>query len=338
MYLNESVIMVYMYRILFSFLLFYSSFICERLQAEERRYDPLRLEENIKYKIVDFSINDAVRKRDVPLRIYLPEKRAKTPVILFSHGLGGSRETNAFLGQHWVQRGFVCIFLQHLGSDEDIWRGKNMMQAVKDMHKAANAENLFLRIHDVKFVLDQLEKWNEEEGHLLNGRMLVEQIGMSGHSFGALTTQAVSGQELGVASTFDKRIKASVILSPSAARHISPEKSFGKVALPWLLMTGTKDDSPIGKTDVKSRLAVYPSLPKGDKYEVVLYKAEHSIFNDKGSFRDKEKRNPNHKKVILALSTAFWDYYLSNDLDAKEWLQGDAANSVMEKNDRWQRK
>ncbi|TVS18352.1 MAG: hypothetical protein EA424_11055 [Planctomycetaceae bacterium] len=48
--------------------------------------------------------------------------------------------------------------------------------------------------------------------------------------------------------------------------------------MPWLLMTGTHDTSPIGGQTVKSRLAVFPALPPGDKYELVLDSAEHSAF------------------------------------------------------------
>ena len=52
----------------------------------------------------------------------------------------------------------------------------------------------------------------------------------------------------------------------------------------------------------------------------------------------REKRNPNHHRVILALSTAFWDAWLRDDAAAKAWLDGDGPKSVLEKNDRWQRK
>ena len=106
-----------------------------------------------------------------------------------------------------------------------------------------------------------------------------------------------------------------------------------------MLMTGTKDLVPlIGKADMKSRLAVYPALPPGGKYELVLDRAEHSAFTDRPLPGDTEKRNPNHHRAILALSTAFWDAYLRDDPAAKAWLDGDGPKSVLEKDDRWQRK
>jgi hypothetical protein len=89
------------------------------------------------------------------------------------------------------------------------------------------------------------------------------------------------------------------------------------VKIPWLLMTGTKDVAPIGDADVESRLAFFPALPPGNKYEVVLNNAEHSAFVDRALPGDKEARNPNHHRIILALTTAFWDAWLRHDAAAK---------------------
>ncbi len=105
-----------------------------------------------------------------------------------------------------------------------------------------------------------------------------------------------------------------------------------------MLMTGTKDVAFIGDADVPSRLAVFPALPPGGKYELVLDKAEHSAFSDRALPGDTERRNPNHHRAIKALSTAFWDAWLREDPAAKTWLAGDGPYSVLEKNDRWQRK
>jgi hypothetical protein len=70
----------------------------------------------------------------------------------------------------------------------------------------------------------------------------------------------------------------------------------------------------------------------------VLDRGEHSAFSDRALPGDKEKRNPNHHRVILALSTAFWDTWLRGDPAAKLWLDGVGAKSVLEKGDLWQRK
>ena len=163
---------------------------------------------------------------------------------------------------------------------------------------------------------------------------------MSGHSFGAVTTQAVSGQTYPIGKGFsDQRIKAAVLMSPSSPRWGNGlNKAFGSVAIPWMMLTGTKDDSPLGDSSAASRLVVFKSLPAGGKYELVLDKAEHSAFGDRELPNETLKHNPNHHRAILAVTTAFWDAYLRNDPKAKQWLDGDAVRGVLEPDDKWQKK
>jgi len=292
-------------------------------------------------KVLDLKVHDEARRRDIPLRVYLPPSRAPAPVVLFSHGLGGSRAGNAFMGQHWATRGLVAVFVQHPGSDEAVWKDRRTSQRIPAMREAANAANFLARAMDIPAVLDQLDRWNRDEGHAFLGRLNLHRVGMSGHSFGAVTTQAVSGQrfEVGKVSYTDKRIKAALMFSPSSPRRGGdPHLAFGQVAIPWMLMTGTRDVAPIGDAEVASRLAVFRALPPDQKYELVLDGAEHSAFTDRPLPGESGQRNPNHHKAILALSTAFWDAFLKSDESARVWLDGNGARSVLEGNDRWQRK
>lgn len=305
------------------------------------QYDPLAIgNTNKKAKDpLDMTVKDEKRSRDIPIRVYLPDGDKPAPVVLFSHGLGGSRENNPYLGKHWSARGYVVVFTQHAGSDAVLWKDQPLGKRMAALKGAANVENFELRNADVSAVLDQLEKWNTTEKHPLAGRLDLKHVGMSGHSFGAVTTQAVSGQTFPLGKSYaDARIKAAVMMSPSVPKRGDPAKAFGEVKLPWLLLTGTNDNSPINDTDAASRQRVYPALPAGTKYELVLDKAEHSAFGDRALPGESEKRNPNHHRAVLALTTAFWDAYLRDDADARKWLDGDGPKSVLEKEDRWQRK
>lgn len=304
-------------------------------------YDPLQIATADGPTMLDLTVQDSDRSREIPIRVFLPTARTPQPVVLFSHGLGGSREGSAFLGKHWASRGYVTVYLQHPGSDTSVWREERLGKRMDAMRSAASGQNLLLRMKDVPAVLDQLQKWNAESQHPLAGRLDLGHVGMSGHSFGAVTTQAVSGQSLAGRwiSFTEPRIKAAIAFSPSGPRGSrDPEKAFGDVRIPWMLMTGTKDVSPIGDMDVPSRLSVYPALPPGGKYELVLDGAEHSAFTDRPLPGDQETRNPNHHRAILALSTAFWDANLRDDKAALEWLDGDGPRKLLEPADRWQHK
>lgn len=302
-------------------------------------YDPLNVSDSQPEQL-DLTVCDDHRQRDIPIRVYLPANNAPAPMVVFSHGLGGSREGCSYLAEHWTNRGYVSVFLQHPGSDTSVWEDERpgvRMAALKD---AANLENYLLRVKDVPVVLDQLDLWNQAVHHPLYQRLDLAHVGMSGHSFGAITTQAVSGQTTvrGNQAFTDPRIKAAIAFSPSSPRLGKPERAFGKVAIPWMLMTGTKDVAVIGDIDLESRLAVFPALPPGAKYEVVLNGAEHSAFTDRALPGDSNPRNPNHHRAILALSTAFWDATLRDDGAARNWLHGSGPESVLEEGDRWQTK
>ena len=302
-------------------------------------YDPLAVDAALPPSHMDLTTHDATRNRDIPLRLYLPPKKAPpAPVILFSHGLGGSRAASVFLGEHWAARGYVAVFLQHPGSDESVWADQPVLKRMQALEEAASVQNFLLRVQDVPAVLNQLEIWNAEKTNSLAGLLDLKKVGMSGHSFGAVTAQALSGETLplGGQSFTDPRIKAAVVFSPSAPRAGSAATAFGSVRIPWMLMTGTKDVAPIGNADLKSRLAVYPALRGAPKYEIVLHNAEHSAFTDRALPGDSEPRNPNHHRVILALSTAFWDAYLRADAEALTWLKSTAPRTVMEADDQWQ--
>lgn len=310
------------------------------LAAAAASYDPLDVKNREAGRPLDFTLEDDDRDRQVPIRVFLPEKKAAAPVVLFSHGLGGTRKTCNYLGQHWSARGYAVVFLQHPGSDDSVWKDEPVLKRMAALKQAASLKNFLRRVEDVDFVLDELEKLQQDEDHPLAGRLDLTHVGMSGHSFGAVTTQAVSGQTtlLGKQQFTDSRIQAAIAFSPSSPRRGKPEQAFGKVKIPWLLMTGTEDTAPIGGQTVESRQAVFPALPAGDKYQLVLHQAEHSAFTERPLPGDREKRNPNHHRAILAISTAFWDAYLQDQSDARQWLSGAGPRRVLEEKDVWEKK
>ena len=133
----------------------------------------------------------------------------------------------------------------------------------------------------------------------------------------------------------DPRLSAFVALSPSPARDgRDPRESFGQVQKPVMCMTGTKDRSVINR-DVtpEMRRTVYRALAPGDKYELVLDKAEHGAFGNRRL--PGERGNPRYHAAILRITTAFWDAYLRGDAQAKAWLQSDTAREVLVKEDVW---
>lgn len=233
----------------------------------------------------------------------------------------------------------MALFLQHPGSDDSVWKNLPVAQRMAAFKKAAGLKEFLSRVQDVPAVLDQLEVWNKDTTQAFAGRFDLNRVGMWGHSFGAVTTQAVSGQVAPLGKGFtDSRIQAAVIMSPSGPANGKTKQAFGSVKIPWMLLTGTKDSNPINGADAKTRLVVFPDLSPGSKYQLVLDKAEHSAFTERALPGETERRNPNHHRAMLAVTTAFWDAYLRQDKAARKWLDSDAVRSVLEKDDQWQMK
>ncbi|MCW1883539.1 hypothetical protein OKA04_02295 [Luteolibacter flavescens] len=300
-------------------------------------YDPLKVKDGEPVSKT-FDVKDTSRSRTLPIRVYLPgpESKKPAPVVLFSHGLGGSRDNSPYLGNHWAKRGYVAVFIQHPGSDEAVWKEAAAVERRSTLKRAASLENYLDRAKDVPAVIDALTRWNGEKGHALSGKLDLEHIGMSGHSFGAHTTQALAGQGARPRlSLAEPRIDAAVMMSPSPPAAGDPARAFANVKIPCLLMTGTHDDSPIGNTTPESRLLVFPYLKQAPAWQVVFDQATHMDFGQRPKAGALAKPTRYHR-AILALTTAFWDAELKGDPAAKKWLNGSGSKSVLIKADRWE--
>ena len=74
-------------------------------------------------QVLDIDWKDGARERTLPLKIRVPEGDARVPLVIFSHGLGGSRDGGKAWGEHWSGNGYLVIHVQHPGSDESLWKG-----------------------------------------------------------------------------------------------------------------------------------------------------------------------------------------------------------------------
>jgi predicted dienelactone hydrolase len=266
---------------------------------------------------------DASRDRKVPVKIYYPRTgKGPFPVVVFSHGLGGSRETYGYLGRHWASYGYVSVHPQHLGSDDAVWRG-NGQPGRSMVEAAADPRNARDRALDVRFVLDRLAALNREASPL-KGRLDLNAIGMAGHSFGSWTTLAVAGEAfgpLGRISLADPRVRAGIAMSsPVPRRGADFDQAFGPIKIPILHMTGTLDDSPISDTKAEERRTPFDHIRGADQYLVTFQGGDHMIFSGRFAGAQKRQKDELFQDLIRQGTTAFWDAYLKGDAKAKSWL------------------
>lgn len=286
------------------------------------------------YKVVavEGEWKDAARDRTVPWLIRYPEGvTGPVPVAIFSHGLGGSRRGAVYYADHLVSHGYVVVMVQHPGSDVSIWRDKGIRPNFGNVDRAALAGvvadpmvtiNRFL---DIPFALDQLALMNADGP--LKGRMDLTRIGMSGHSFGAVTTQAMAGQVFPNGRSLpEPRFTAFLAMSPSGARDGDNNRAFGGVTRPFLSLTGTEDSFTIAPGQgaaeaVADRRKPFTHLG-GPSMLVLLTGGDHMVFSGRqeigGPARPLDDR---HRLIIKAAALAWWDAWLKDDPKAKAWLK-----------------
>lgn len=274
------------------------------------------------------------RGEDLKVRVSAPATGSELPIIVFSHGFGGSLDGYGPLADYWAAHGFVVIQPTHLDSrtlnlpPEDprtprIWR---------------------FRVEDMKSILDQLDHLEASVPGLV-GRLDRSRIAAAGHSWGGQTVSMLLGAR--VLDTHgepgenmsDSRIKAGVLLattgkggadlSPFAAEHFPfMNPSFAEMSTPTLVVAGDHDQSQLSTRGPDWFTDPY-FLSPGSKSLLTLFGAEHSLGGIPGySATETTDESPERVALIQQITLA----YLRNelDLDDSSWP---AARAAIEESD-----
>jgi predicted dienelactone hydrolase len=121
------------------------------------------------------------------------------PIILFSHGSCGWELQSRFLTPLLASRGFVVVAPPHPGNTIFEFPTCGTPQA-----QVASAQE---RPKDMSAVLDKMLVLNGSAGSVFLGLMDPARVGMTGHSFGGLTTYLVANA--------DPRVIAAVAMAPA---------------------------------------------------------------------------------------------------------------------------
>ena len=271
---------------------------------------------------------DPVRHRRLPIRVYLPDEKQfdPCPLVLLSHGLGGSREGFPYLGEYWSRHGYIVIAMQHPGSDGPSVQRKPGKTVVESMSEAVNAENAQARVGDVRFVLDELER-RATTDKKLKGRLDLKKIAIGGHSFGAHTALSVVGR---FPFEPEPRIKAAIAMSPSSPPGVSPSGLFRKIRVPVFHLTGTKDYSRI-RPEIKPehRRIPFDRIDAPGQYFVNFKDGDHMLFSGHVRPLGLSRMEKECQPLIREITLKFLDAKLRQDADAEKWLNGSALTELL---------
>lgn len=270
------------------------------------------------YEVRDLQWTDSQRQRPVPVRLYLPQDAAmKAPLVIFSHGIGGSREGYSYIGKYLAANGIAALHVQHAGSDRSLWGG-NPIQMVGRLQEAAKDSEAIDRTKDMRFALTQVLVDAQ-----IKQRLDANRIAAAGHSYGANTTLLLAGARVlrdGKALDLsDPRIKAAVVISaPPFYGEGDLSAILQSIRLPSLHITATGDEINIPGyfSPAKDRVAVYEAAGSvAGKLLAVFKEGSHSMFTDRLGTGGQEL-NPQVKKATRELMLAFLRKEFGGDTDA----------------------
>ena len=283
------------------------------------------------------SFKDTSRNRDIPYKVYYPKPlEGQYPVIIVSHGLGGTREGNQQLGRRLASNGFVAIHIEHEGSDDSVLKGARDPRAARAAaRQSLSFETALARYQDVPFVVTQLPSLNASDKQL-KGHLNLEALGMAGHSYGAISTMVAAGERVTPRYVSFKvpTLRAGLVLSPSPpSERLDAVKAYQDISIPLFHMTGTNDDSPIDTRPVtaKDRPTPYRTLKIGKQYLLILDGADHMTFSGRRiGTKDELPQDKNQMEAVLSGAVAFFQAYLKDQADKETWLRSEYKKTIKE--------
>ncbi len=279
---------------------------------------------NHQVSYIDASGVQQMMTRSIELRVFVPDTPGDYPVILYSHGLGGSPFANAGnVARDLAALGYIVIAPTHLDSFRTA-------AAVQDDFYNASAATALHRVADIQFLLSNAASLAASlPGYSVN----LADPTIAGHSMGAFTTALLTGatsslpeiaglaagNSYGLTSVADARFKQAILLSPQG---VAPTFGFTKDSwdhqtVPAMTITGTLDSGADGQT-YYDRLTGFDRGPATGKYAVVLAGADHGQVGG-------DPASPALNAEVTATASLFLQAYVGNSAAALATLSDPMA-------------
>jgi pimeloyl-ACP methyl ester carboxylesterase len=213
------------------------------------------------------------------------------PVLIFSHGNGSNSAFYATLLEEIVSHGYIIFGVDHTYNTLLTTMADGTVTLGNPEAQDQSPDDFEVRLADVSFVIDQLEKLNTGDDPLA-GKLDLEHLGIFGHSFGGATAAE--------ACRADDRCKAAAVLDVPLQGEVA---SVG-LSQPIMLMDAEqlscenfiKEVEEIIKQPAPPEFAAYCETMNADRakadetvlaassggYRVIINGSRHGNFGDIG--------------------------------------------------------
>ncbi|MBI4402954.1 MAG: alpha/beta fold hydrolase [Deltaproteobacteria bacterium] len=269
-------------------------------------------------RVIDSTLFDSARLEDakpraIPIRIYVPVGSGPFPVIVFSHGLGGTKEQYEYLLRAWAEAGYLVVTPTHAGSDYDaLWSNGRDMVRLRFLAIISSEKQRANRARDVSFILDSLPTLEKKFPELAK-KIDMKHVGAAGHSFGAHTSLALAGANVHFKDKppklADPRVVAAIAISPPGVGTAGFQSdSWSTISVPVLSIRGQKDNGVRGQPP-QWRDGPYQGMPSDNKKCHAIVQGQHA---DHMFFLGEQKSVDKKKSLddVTHLTVAFWNSVL----------------------------
>ena len=278
-----------------------------------------------------YNLVDNKRAKTIPLRVTYPTVPGHYPVVIFSHGAGNSKDGYRFLVRHWARAGYICLQPSHDDS-VDVLRLTHKVPDLMALAMQATGDPKFWlsRVQDIEQIIASFQTI----ATLLPPGVTMDEkaVAITGHSFGAFTTQLLAGVTpdippgvipgLNGPTSFAHSLpRAFVILSPQGIQTpglgFPNQAAWANLRHPTLTITGSLDNGLQGQP-ARWRTQPYLYSPAGDKHLLFANGADHMTCAGKPMTTSAQALDL--FTYMARASRSFLDAYLKQDPMAKQSL------------------
>lgn len=321
-----------------------------RSEAREEESQP---QFNVGYQVLDFKYRKDGREQTLTVAVWYPTavrpkshnyggptsgnvavdapplaKGGVYPLLVFSHGYGGSGLGAVFFTEALAARGWIVACPDHhdrhsavrirTGQQKDFDR-LGLLRHAKEIAASSPSDRgkYLYRLDEMKLVLDGMLA-SDPFSKLIDR----DRVAVGGHSLGGFTALGLSGT---IKERYDSRIKAVLLFSTGAGGYLFTEDELAAVQIPSMLFMGEREDDQRRGARTMSELSskIYQSV-SSPKYFLEVKGAGHLSFNNR--FADNRRAKllngtEEQFEVIRRYSIAFLEKHVAGKRDSGHVLE-----------------